>query len=176
MGADAVPRRGGRAAGIGRDDAWHRPVSGVRQAFGFRCQHDGGSGRWIAHGSDVARRWDGMLGGRCPLGPRAIRGRGPGPRGPGHRGPRGSRTPALSEGSIVSVLPIRRLGDPGDLVLREPGRSVEVFDDLLLRLFDDMVETMYRAPGVGLAAPQIGLSLRFFVFDAHDGEGPRGVA
>jgi len=76
----------------------------------------------------------------------------------------------------VSVLPIRRLGDPGDLVLREPGRSVEVFDDLLLRLFDDMVETMYRAPGVGLAAPQIGLSLRFFVFDAHDGEGPRGVA
>jgi peptide deformylase len=76
----------------------------------------------------------------------------------------------------MSVLPIRRLGEPGDLVLREPARPVELFDDLLRRLFDDMVETMYRAPGVGLAAPQIGLSLSFFVFDAHDGEGARAVA
>jgi peptide deformylase len=62
------------------------------------------------------------------------------------------------------------------MVLREPARPVETFDDLLRRLFDDMVQTMYAAPGVGLAAPQIGLSLRFFVFDAHDGEGPRAVA
>jgi peptide deformylase len=76
----------------------------------------------------------------------------------------------------MSVLPIRKLGEPGDMVLREPARPVETFDDLLQRLFDDMVETMYAAPGVGLAAPQIGLSLRFFVFDAHDGEGPRAVA
>jgi peptide deformylase len=76
----------------------------------------------------------------------------------------------------MSVLPIRRLGEAGDLVLREPARPVETFDDLLRRLFDDMVETMYAAPGVGLAAPQIGLSLRLFVFDAHDGEGPHAVA
>jgi peptide deformylase len=76
----------------------------------------------------------------------------------------------------VSVLPIRRLGEPGDLVLREPARRVERFDELLRRLFEDMVETMYQAPGVGLAAPQIGLSLCFFVFDAHDSEGARAVA
>lgn len=70
-------------------------------------------------------------------------------------------------------LPIRKLGDP---VLREPCRDVEHFDDLLRRLYEDMLVTMYRAPGVGLAAPQIGLSLRFFVFDAGDGDGPSAVA
>jgi peptide deformylase len=73
----------------------------------------------------------------------------------------------------VSVLPIRRLGDP---VLREPCREVEMFDDLLSRVYEDMLETMYHAPGVGLAAPQIGLSLRFFVYDANDGSGPGAVA
>lgn len=73
----------------------------------------------------------------------------------------------------MSVLPIRKLGDP---VLREPCRDVEVFDDLMQRLYEDMVETMYDAPGVGLAAPQVGLSLRFFVFDANDGNGPGAVA
>ena len=73
----------------------------------------------------------------------------------------------------MSVLPIRRLGDP---VLREACREVEVFDDLLGRVYEDMLETMYHAPGVGLAAPQIGLSLRFFVYDANDGSGPGAVA
>jgi peptide deformylase len=72
----------------------------------------------------------------------------------------------------VSVLPIRQIGDP---VLRSPCRDVETFDALLRRLYDDMLQTMYEAPGVGLAAPQIGLSLRFFVFDAHDGTGPGAV-
>ncbi len=73
----------------------------------------------------------------------------------------------------MTVLPIRRLGDP---VLRERSQDVESFDDVLKRLYEDMVETMYDAPGVGLAAPQIGLSLRFFVFDANDGSGPHAVA
>jgi peptide deformylase len=73
----------------------------------------------------------------------------------------------------MSILTIRKLGSP---VLREPCRNVETFDELLERLYNDMVETMYDAPGVGLAAPQIGLSLRFFVFDAHDGHGPHAVA
>jgi peptide deformylase len=73
----------------------------------------------------------------------------------------------------MSILPIRKLGSP---VLREPCREVEAFDELLARLYEDMVETMYHAPGVGLAAPQIGLSLRFFVFDANDGRGPHAVA
>ena len=73
----------------------------------------------------------------------------------------------------MSVLPIRHIGD---LVLRSPCRDVETFDALLRRLYDDMLETMYEAPGVGLAAPQVGLSLRFFVFDAHAGTGPAAVA
>ena len=73
----------------------------------------------------------------------------------------------------MSVLPIRTLGDP---VLRQPSRDVETFDELLERLAADMVETMYKAPGVGLAAPQIGLSLRFFVFDDRDGGDPVAVA
>jgi peptide deformylase len=73
----------------------------------------------------------------------------------------------------MSILPIRKLGAP---VLREPCREVETFDALLERLYEDMVATMYDAPGVGLAAPQVGLSLRFFVFDANDGKGPRAVA
>jgi peptide deformylase len=69
----------------------------------------------------------------------------------------------------MSLLPIRKLGDP---VLREAGRDVERFDDSLRRLIDDMFETMYDAPGVGLAAQQVGISSRFFVYD--DGDGNRG--
>lgn len=69
----------------------------------------------------------------------------------------------------MAILPIRTLGDP---VLREKARSVERFDRSLRRLIDDMFETMYNAPGVGLAAPQVGISLRFFVYD--DGEGNKG--
>ena len=70
------------------------------------------------------------------------------------------------------LLPIRILGDP---VLREPAKPVESFDRALRQLAKDMIETMYAAPGVGLAAPQVGISLQLFVFD--DGEhGPRFVA
>jgi peptide deformylase len=70
------------------------------------------------------------------------------------------------------LLPIRILGDP---VLREPAKLVESFDRALRQLAKDMIETMYEAPGVGLAAPQVGISLQLFVFD--DGEhGPRFVA
>jgi peptide deformylase len=69
-------------------------------------------------------------------------------------------------------LPIRTLGDP---VLKAPAKPVTRFDDGLRTLRDDMVETMYAAPGVGLAGPQVGLSLRLFVFD--DGAtGPTFVA
>jgi peptide deformylase len=70
------------------------------------------------------------------------------------------------------ILPIRTLGDPA---LREPAKPVTDFDRRLRALRDDMVETMYDAPGVGLAGPQVGISLRLFVFD--DGEtGPLFVA
>jgi peptide deformylase len=70
------------------------------------------------------------------------------------------------------ILRIRTLGDP---VLREPAKPVTDFGPSLRGLFDDMVETMTAAPGVGLAGPQVGISLRLFVFD--DGEtGPLFMA
>jgi len=61
---------------------------------------------------------------------------------------------------------IRTLGDP---VLREPTKPVERFDAALRRLADDLFETMYAAPGVGLAANQVGLSLACFVYDDREG-------
>jgi peptide deformylase len=74
----------------------------------------------------------------------------------------------------MSVLPIRVFGDP---VLRERARSVEEFDDALRRLADDMIQTMREAPGVGLAAPQVGRALRLIVFDVGEEEdGARALA
>ena len=58
------------------------------------------------------------------------------------------------------IYPIRLYGDP---VLRKTARPVTDFDDELAALAQDMFETMYDANGVGLAAPQIGLSKRLFV-------------
>jgi peptide deformylase len=52
-------------------------------------------------------------------------------------------------------------------VLAETGAPVEQFDDKLAKLCEDMFETMYAAEGVGLAAPQIGLSLRLFVMNCE---------
>jgi peptide deformylase len=60
------------------------------------------------------------------------------------------------------IIPIRSLGDP---VLKTPSKPVERFDEGLRRLSESMLETMYDAPGVGLAGPQVGISLRVFVFD-----------
>jgi len=68
----------------------------------------------------------------------------------------------------MAIFPIRTFGDP---VLRTPAAAVEEFDGALRKLCDDMIETMYDAPGVGLAAPQIGISKRVVVFDA--GGGPK---
>ncbi len=73
----------------------------------------------------------------------------------------------------MAILPIRILGDP---VLRERARPVERFDRALRRLVEDMFETMYDAPGVGLAAPQVGVSLRFFVYDDGKTTGRRFLA
>lgn len=68
----------------------------------------------------------------------------------------------------MAIYPIRTFGDP---VLRTPTRPVEDIGPDLVRLTEDMLETMYEAPGVGLAAPQIGVSRRVIVFDV--GDGPR---
>jgi len=57
-----------------------------------------------------------------------------------------------------------------DKRLRIPGKPVEVFDDALAVLVEDMAETMYAAPGVGLAAPQVGVSQRLFIIDVATGE------
>jgi peptide deformylase len=66
----------------------------------------------------------------------------------------------------VTLLPIRTLGDP---VLRTSCKTIEKFDHALARLHDDLFETMYEAPGVGLAANQVGLSIACFVYDDRDG-------
>jgi peptide deformylase len=60
------------------------------------------------------------------------------------------------------IRPILRYGEPP---LHEPAREVTEFSDELQRLIDDMIETMYAAPGIGLAATQIGVPLRVFVVD-----------
>src|SRR5512135_2004737 len=62
----------------------------------------------------------------------------------------------------MAVLEIRQFPDP---VLRVKGRPVGEITPEMQRLIDDMVETMYAAPGVGLAAPQVGVSIRLAVID-----------
>jgi peptide deformylase len=59
-----------------------------------------------------------------------------------------------------------------DSVLLKPGRPVTEFNDELKQLVDDMFETMYSAKGVGLAAPQVGVSQRLFVMDCSGGNDP----
>src|SRR5688572_10462799 len=54
-------------------------------------------------------------------------------------------------------------------VLHEPARDVETITPEITTLIDDMIETMYAAPGVGLAAPQVGEPLRIFVVDVSLG-------
>ncbi|MFC4590956.1 peptide deformylase [Sphaerisporangium corydalis] len=63
---------------------------------------------------------------------------------------------------------IRVIGDP---VLRTPAEPVADFDRELRRLIDEMVDAMYAADGVGLAAPQIGVPKRLFVYDAGGRKG-----
>jgi peptide deformylase len=70
----------------------------------------------------------------------------------------------------MAVFPIRTFGDP---VLGMEAAKVGQIDAAIRGLIDDMLETMYAAPGVGLAAPQIGISKAVIVFDA--GDGPRAV-
>lgn len=70
----------------------------------------------------------------------------------------------------MATFTIRTYGDP---VLRERADEVGSVDGALVRLVADMVETMDAAPGVGLAAPQVGVRKRLFVYDV--GEGPRTV-
>jgi peptide deformylase len=67
------------------------------------------------------------------------------------------------------IYPIVKYGDP---VLEKVGTPVTEFDDKLKKLVEDMFESMYEAHGVGLAAPQIGLSLQLSVIDVSFKEDP----
>ncbi len=65
---------------------------------------------------------------------------------------------------------IRTIGDP---VLKQVATDVSIIDATTARLVDDMLDTMYEAPGIGLAAPQIGVQKRLIVWDI--GEGPESI-
>lgn len=75
----------------------------------------------------------------------------------------------------MAVLPIQITGES---VLHSAAAEVTEFDDSLHQLVDDMFDTMAEAPGVGLAAPQVGVGLRLFVYNWTDDDGAlwRGVA
>ncbi len=66
----------------------------------------------------------------------------------------------------MAIMEIRKAGDK---VLKEKAQPVDYIDKKLKKLLDDMGETMYHADGVGLAAPQVGVSLRVIVLDVGDG-------
>ena len=67
----------------------------------------------------------------------------------------------------MAVLAIRKYGDE---ILRQPAEPVTQFDSALQKLIDDMVDTMYAAPGVGLAANQVGVARRVAVIDLSMGK------
>ena len=64
---------------------------------------------------------------------------------------------------------VRTIRKDGDEILRKISRKVEVIDDRILTLLDDMKDTMKKAEGVGLAAPQVGVLRRVVVIDVGEG-------
>jgi peptide deformylase len=70
----------------------------------------------------------------------------------------------------VAPYQIRVFGDP---VLKQRALEVTDVDARLARLAEDMLATMYAAPGLGLAAPQVGVQKRLFVYDLNDDDGPK---
>ena len=72
----------------------------------------------------------------------------------------------------MAIRPIVKFGDP---VLHAPAVPVDRIDDEIRTLVADMVATMYAAPGIGLAAPQVGVPLRVIVIDLSVGEDPAQV-
>jgi peptide deformylase len=70
------------------------------------------------------------------------------------------------------IRPILKFGDP---ILHAPAQPVGAITGEIERLIDDMIDTMYAAPGVGLAATQVGVPLRVFVVDISVGRDPNGL-
>ena len=64
---------------------------------------------------------------------------------------------------------IRKIVTKEDPILRKVCKPVEKFDDKLAQLLDDMIETLTKAQGVGLAAPQVGFLKRLFIMDFGEG-------
>lgn len=67
---------------------------------------------------------------------------------------------------------IRNIREEGDEILKKKSREIEEIDDRILELLDDMVETMHKYNGVGLAAVQVGVLKRTIVIDLYDDKGP----
>ncbi len=65
---------------------------------------------------------------------------------------------------------IRIFGDP---VLRQVSKELTEIDGTVAKLVEDMIPVMYKAEGLGLAAPQVGVQKRLFVYDMNDGRGPQ---
>jgi peptide deformylase len=72
----------------------------------------------------------------------------------------------------MSPYSIRVFGDP---VLKQQAREVTDIDGKLVRLSEDMIVTLGEANGLGLAAPQVGVQKRMFVYDLREGEGPKTI-
>jgi peptide deformylase len=70
---------------------------------------------------------------------------------------------------------IRPILKYGDSLLHEPVAAVDAITLEIQRIIDDMIDTMYAAPGIGLAAPQIGVASRIFVVDVSAGRDPSGL-
>ena len=68
----------------------------------------------------------------------------------------------------MAILPIVTVGDEDNEVLTSKARRVPKVDDTIRKLMDDMVDTMLDAPGVGLAAPQVGVPLRVIVLKVEN--------
>ncbi len=67
---------------------------------------------------------------------------------------------------------IREIRENGDEILRKKSREVETIDEKIKQLIEDMIETMHKYNGVGLAAPQVGILKRVVVIDLYDDNGP----
>ena len=67
---------------------------------------------------------------------------------------------------------IRQIRKEGDEILKKKSREVEEINEKILQLIDDMLDTMYEANGVGLAAVQVGVLKQVIVIDIDDGNGP----
>lgn len=67
---------------------------------------------------------------------------------------------------------IRTIREEGDEILKKKSREIEKIDDKIKQLLDDMLETMHKYNGVGLAAVQVGILKRIIVIDLYDEKGP----